>query len=784
MNHTPSPPGEQSAQLDSALQALLDTLLNGATPRDLPPALERDARFQRVLTGLTDLQQFALAVSADLQQARTRLEQRDVELSAVSADLQKEIARRRLIESALQETEQRYRQLVDLSPVAIAVLSKGRFVFVNPAAVRLLGERSAADLLRLPFLDFVHPDHRELVAQRQRAVLEQGSAAPLIEEKLIRRDGMVLDVEVAGMSLLYEGRRALQIVIHDITVRRGMEQALVERVCFEELLADLSAMFVNAPADDVPHAVEQGLRTLVEFLDVDRGALRRFAPADVSRSYLEGYYSRPGIPPADEVSDTGRLSWWNAKLSRGEMLVLEHLDDLPVEAAAEREQAAGGTYSSYLGIPLAVGGEIRYYLVFTCMQRTHAWPKDLLPRLKLVGEILADALARARVELVEREERALTEALRDTAAALNSSLNFDDVLERILSAAAQVVPHDTANIAMMNDAGEVQVVRAHGYAEHGLSEDAALAMRFTLAGTPTFQRMTETGEPLIIPDVWADPIWAQRPASTWVRSYAGVPIRAKGKVVGFLNLDSATPGFYTAAHVDRLRAFADQAATAVENARLYEQTRRDAETKAELLKEVNHRVKNNLIAIIGLLLAERDHLPLEERRVAAAALDDVTHRIEGLLAVHQMLSDARWAPLRLSGLAAQIIRAALDAAPLDRHVTVDVADSAIEVSPRQASNLALAFNELATNTIKHALQGRDTAHIAVRVAADGQFILCEYRDDGPGYPAEVLAGQRRNVGLYLIRQLATETLRGTLTLANDGGAVTTLRIKVEAKDLT
>jgi PAS domain S-box-containing protein len=212
---------------------------------------------------------------------------------------------------------------------------------------------------------------------------------------------------------------------------------------------------------------------------------------------------------------------------------------------------------------------------------------------------------------------------------------------------------------------------------------------------------------------------------------------------------------------------------------LLQQTQEDAQTKAELLKEVNHRVKNNLVAIIGLALAEQRSLSAEEKPQAQRFIGNLRRRIDGLLAVHQMFSDSQWAPLPVNQLAQKIIQSALDMAVPGCPVTVDLQPSAVQVSPRQASNLALVFNELATNTVKYALAGRATAHVTFAATTTASLIRLEYRDDGPGYPPEVLRQERLSVGLTLVRDLTTETLRGQLTLANEAGAVTVLEIKTE-----
>ena len=265
-------------------------------------------------------------------------------------------------------------------------------------------------------------------------------------------------------------------------------------------------------------------------------------------------------------------------------------------------------------------------------------------------------------------------------------------------------------------------------------------------------------------------------------------LSSSDELLGLLTVYSAIP---MAPREDDLRLLAEVARlvsvvversrTAEERRRLYEQARRDAQTKAELLKEVNHRVKNNLTAILGLVLGERKQAPEEGRRQVDAVLGNLSNRIRGLLGVHQLLSDSQWEPVRATVLADRIIRPLLNAAPAGKKAVLAVSPSPIEVSPRQAGNLAMVFNELATNSLKHALAERTSLAITVSVSPEDNAIRIEYRDDGPGYPPEVVSGSRSNVGMRLIRDLVTETLRGSLMLATgeNGGAVTTLYIKTE-----
>lgn len=190
-----------------------------------------------------------------------------------------------------------------------------------------------------------------------------------------------------------------------------------------------------------------------------------------------------------------------------------------------------------------------------------------------------DKLIEANLELQHAILRAnqlaeAGEAFYDTAAAMSSTLEINEVLDRILSSVERVVPHDAADIMLLNEQeGFTHVVRSKGYAERHL-ESWLYNWRLTFTETPTLNEMSESGRPIAIPDTRESPDWIEIPQTSWIRSYAGAPIRSRDKLIGFMNLASKSPGFFTSAQAERLQIFADQAAIAIENARLFEDAER------------------------------------------------------------------------------------------------------------------------------------------------------------------------------------------------------------------
>jgi PAS domain S-box-containing protein len=207
--------------------------------------------------------------------------------------------------------------------------------------------------------------------------------------------------------------------------------------------------------------------------------------------------------------------------------------------------------------------------------------------LQLGIGMIEDITLRKQAEKAGAEQRILAEALRDTAAALNSTLDLDEVLDRLLADIERVLPHDAADI-MLIEGDSVRVVRSKGYTERGLA-DWITNLRFSLADTPSINTSIDSGDsgqPLVILDTQSDPRWVSFPENAWIRSHVKIPIRRGGQLMGFLNLDSSVPDFFRDVRTDQLQVFADQAAIAIHNAQLYEATRRHA---IELEQRVQER---------------------------------------------------------------------------------------------------------------------------------------------------------------------------------------------------
>ncbi|MGE5251043.1 MAG: GAF domain-containing protein, partial [Bacteroidota bacterium] len=186
-----------------------------------------------------------------------------------------------------------------------------------------------------------------------------------------------------------------------------------------------------------------------------------------------------------------------------------------------------------------------------------------------VANNAANAIGNARLFELEQQGRQSAENLRIAAAAVTSSLDPHQVLETILTALKQVVPYDSASI-LLREGEQVRITAAQGLPR----QETAINRAFP-ADNSLFKAIAAAGEqPIILYDAGMDPRFERWAAADDVRGWMGVPLVARGETVGYITLDSRRAGAFDENAAALAQTFAYQAAVAIDNARLYHETRR------------------------------------------------------------------------------------------------------------------------------------------------------------------------------------------------------------------
>jgi two-component sensor histidine kinase len=234
-----------------------------------------------------------------------------------------------------------------------------------------------------------------------------------------------------------------------------------------------------------------------------------------------------------------------------------------------------------------------------------------------------------------------------------------------------------------------------------------------------------------------------------------VPLKVKQKVLGCICIYSSHRHELGQEQMQLVITFANEAAIAIDNARLYEETRRGLELKSALLRELHHRVKNNLATVAGILSLQRRRTKSSEVRYTLA---ESVNRVQGLAATHDLLSHEDVSEARVDDIARKIVGVAnANLRPPETHISFEVEPCPIVIPSRAVAILALVLNEMVSNAIKHGMAGVAKGIVTIRGRQEDGMVIVEVVDNGKGLlvPLEEHeeGGSFEGLGISLIRNL-------------------------------
>ncbi len=233
---------------------------------------------------------------------------------------------------------------------------------------------------------------------------------------------------------------------------------------------------------------------------------------------------------------------------------------------------------SEMALPLIVGDQFLGVLDLESERYDAFLPGDENVFLTLADQI-AVAIHNADLFRAEADARRIADRLREVGQIVNSTLDLQEVLDRILQSLQAVLAYDSASVLLLRD-DVLQVEAVRGFEQ----PEEIIGFRLPLADYPLDREIIETGIPKILFNVHEDPLWLgdKAPGTAHIRGWMGIPLVASGAAIGLLAIDSRKAGEYNATHLPVATAFASQVSIAVQNARLFEEIRQRAHQLATI----------------------------------------------------------------------------------------------------------------------------------------------------------------------------------------------------------
>lgn len=339
------------------------------------------------------------------------------------------------------------------------------------------------------------------------------------------------------------------------------------------------------------------------------------------------------------------------------------------------------------------------------------WSQPITAGLYAGGRIeqYTDITQRKRLEFAEQEQRRFSDALRDITAVLTSTLDLEEVLDRILENIGRVVPHDTARITLIDSSGE-QIAR---------------------------QRSSAPAESEVA-----------RRADT--RAYAGVPIRLQDQTIGYLHIYSDQPNAFSEQDVARLNAFAEQAAIAIQNARLFHQSQELAaiEERQRLARDLHDSVSQTIFTCSAMTESALRRWERDPQR--AFELMTEAHRLT-LTALSEMrilLLELR--PESMANISLkQLFQQYLEPMQSRREFKLDMYIDDVEALP---GDVQIAFYRIAQEALNNIEKHARATRVSIAVKEYEDRIELRIHDDGVGFRVEDIAAT--SLGLGIMRERA------------------------------
>lgn len=469
-----------------------------------------------------------------------------------------------------------------------------------------------------------HVDDPDIAEHRKRTLAKRG-ATQLLTFPIYAREHLV------GSVYLWDQRQDHEFQPEEIS----LTQAIVQQVAlaFEnaqlfraeeqrrqeaELLAKLSEyLAATLEVDEVLSRVVESVRRYID--DMHNSSISILEPNGL---FLRPHVSWSSKPEYEIVASKDPIPLSEAQISRQ---VIETLQPICIEDLILEENGHVGRHHllrnprSLLYVPLIVRGEAIGILHVHVFDDPYRFRPEEISFCVNVANQAATAIENARLFAAERRQLRLARTLQEMGVLLTTQLQLDEIFERIFELLAHVVAYDSVSIQLFDKEGNHYLAAGRGF------RDFEKISRVSQGIYPQSTHIAVNEQGLVISDTMTDDRWHVVPGAEYIRSWVGMPLQVKGVVIGMLNVDSASPYAYDETSVETIRAFANQAAVALENARLYRETHERVNELAVLhqvalataaLLEVDDLFRQTTEMIVsslnykpfGFLMVQDDHL--------------------------------------------------------------------------------------------------------------------------------------------------------------------------------
>lgn len=274
---------------------------------------------------------------------------------------------------------------------------KGKLTYVNPAFMKMWGY-AENDAEGRHFVEFWEDEHRAL--DTLDAIREKGKYIGELKAK--RKDESVFDVQISASLVKDDLGRPLSTILSfiDITERKEVEKKLAVRSEFEKLVTTVSTNFINLPSEKIDIEINKSLQTIGEFADVDRSYVFLYNQDKTTFLMSHEWCSDEVSPllPTNEALLVEEHRWLSSQIEKRETIYITDVSEIPENVGPFMKELKTRGVTSLIQVPIAYGGKAFGFIGLESQKADKTWSVDIVVLLRMVGDILANALERKQVE--------------------------------------------------------------------------------------------------------------------------------------------------------------------------------------------------------------------------------------------------------------------------------------------------------------------------------------------------------------------------------------------------
>ncbi len=477
-------------------------------------------------------------------------------------------------QKAQAESEEKYRQLVEQSAHVIyidAIDDCSTSLYFSPQIESMLGYPLEEWLSNQDkWLEIMHPDDKERVLAYH--LHSNKTDEPFrMEYRLIARDGRIVWVRDDAVVIRdHEGKPLYwQGVLQDITEHKHVEETQRRQRDFAEALRQ-TGVVLNTNLD-MNAVLDLLLDEIGRVVPYDSGCVM-LVSEEVARIVRTRGYEKFGIETATAIQkvqfDIRSSPIFRQMFETGSPSMIAD-----TQALSDRSTNVNPQARSWAGAPMISQGQLFGFISLDKIEASY-YQAEHADRLAIFAAQAALALQNARLFEVVQCHAEENRKLREATSVVTSALELEQVLEHILTQLERVLPYDSAAI-YLSEGSLMRYSAGKGYPETLSMVGSTISLKDGLV-----QEALALSAPIVLRDAQNEPRYRELCGTKYTRGWLGAPLLVRGELIGFLTVDSVHPDVYGEAEINMAWTFAQTAAIAIDNARLFKQVHQLAITDA------------------------------------------------------------------------------------------------------------------------------------------------------------------------------------------------------------